>query len=184
MCRQPHCPGLHTRSPQRCSTLTSTYLQFLLSAFAGLRFRGPTWPIGKLQSLHIDTINLCDVADGFLSLEHPLGSLGSCLTCLTFDSIIVGDQEVPSGGSLSGDNFRAAQHWAFFRAIGRLKSLKKFALPLSIWKELTSYGLDVAAPLQELGGLVVENCEGMSACEGMHDSIFIAQVVDRRIQTS
>ena len=51
----------------------------------------------------------------------------------------------------------AADCWTVFRAFSRLASLKKLALQLQSWDFLTSCGIDVAGPLRDLEGLVVED---------------------------
>lgn len=112
----------------------------------------------NLRSLRIDTINLGEVAEGFMSRTHPLGSVGSKLTSLSFGNVCVGPFAELSK-KLSSRSMSAAARWTFFRAISRLKDLKLLALPLDCWWDLTSCGLDVAAPLQTLDGMRVVNVD-------------------------
>lgn len=47
----------------------------------------------------------------------------------------------------------------FFRAVGRLTSLKTLRVPEALWKVLLSDGEDVKDPLWRLPGIIVEDCD-------------------------
>lgn len=57
--------------------------------------------------------------------------------------------------------------WTFFRAISKLKSLKKLSLPKRAGTKLTACGVDTAAPMEKLPGLEVVD---------VHDGRIIASV--------
>lgn len=123
-------------------------------------------PVGGVQTLHIDKIALGEVHDIFLSAPDPLGFLGRNLTSLSIDAV------VPANGGAAGvfsvNSCRAAERWMFFRSISKLRNLKRLCISKEAWADLTAYGMDVTAPLQQLDGFEVAD---------VSDGSFFEQVV-------
>lgn len=127
-----------------------------------------------IQRVHFDNIVMEEVSEKFAENLHPLGIVGSCVKLLCFKSVSLSSKRrrPTSLPGMPDSTLEAARRWAFFRAIGRLKSMKQLAVPLDFWADITSCGMDVTAPLQDLQDLVVEAAS---------DGHVIARVVDRRV---
>lgn len=115
--------------------------------------------MSNLQSLHLDSIDM-NLESNIGSLKAPFGGLGAHLTSLSFDTVCFLTR-VTSLGWLDASSLKSAQSWTVFRVISRLNSCKRCGLPRKTWEALTEGGLEAAAPLAALTGLVVtdmENC--------------------------
>lgn len=144
----------HTLSASRYRDINDVgYLQLFFPALRALCYKDTPCPVGGVTSLCIDSITLGEVHDVFLSTPHPHGFFGHTLTSLSFDEIVFSNAS--PAGVVTGHNFKAAERWAFCRAIGKLRKLKKLCISQAAWADITACGMDVTAPLRQLHAFVV-----------------------------
>lgn len=134
-------------------------LQVVLPEMQKIQCRNPKFLSDRALSLSVDIFDAKEpYADAFLDNADPLGVMGRTVVCLTLGKISLRGCLDSSYGKKS--RYSSAASWTFFRAIRRLKNLKKLVLCRPHWSGALQWGHDVASPLAELPGLVVEATDG------------------------
>lgn len=110
----------------------------------------------SITSISLTEISFCDLTN-FMSSDRPLGSMGSIITSLKFNTCPEVKQVAQCAQGVSSAAATAAQSWLFFRAVSKLPKLSSLCVPKQFWDDLTRTGRDVAEPLDKLQGLVVKD---------------------------